>query len=122
MRNNIFVCVFFFFSFTSIVQFNNFKAEFSTTYNKHPNIPKGLLEAIAYNKTHLQNLEGTEQSCIGLPTYFGPMGIVKDGKNYFQNTADIITELSGYPKEDILKNPNINIVSYAIALENLTQN
>ena len=122
MRNNIFVCVFFFFSFTSIAQFNNFKAEFSTTYNKHPNIPKGLLEAIAYNKTHLQNLEGTEQSCIGLPTYFGPMGIVKDGKNYFQNTADIIVKFSGKSKEDILNNPAINIESYALALENLTKN
>jgi hypothetical protein len=59
---------------------------------------------------------------MGLPTYFEPMGIVEDGKNYFKNTADIIAELSGYPKEDILKNPNINMVSYAIALENLTQN
>ena len=122
MRNNIFVCIFFFFSFTSIAQLNNFKAKFSTTYNKHPNIQKGVLEAISYNKTHLQNLEGTKQSCIGLPTYFGPMGIVEDGKGYFKNTVDIISELSGKKKEDILNNPNINMVSYAIALENLTQN
>jgi len=122
MRNNIFAFIFFFLSLTSFAQFNNFKAEFTSAYNNHTDIPKGLLEAISYSKTHLQNLEGTEQSCMGLPSYFGPMGIVEDGKGYFKNTADIITELSGYPKEDILKNPNINIASYALALENLTQN
>ena len=122
MRNNIFACIFFFLSLTAFAQFNNFRAEFTSAYSNHPAIPKGLLEAISYNKTHLQNLEGKEQSCMGLPTYFGPMGIVEDGKNYFKNTADIIAELSGYPKEDILKNPNINMVSYAIALGNLTQN
>ena len=122
MRNNIFACIFFFLSLTAFAQFNNFRAEFTSAYSNHPAIPKGLLEAISYNKTHLQNLEGKEQSCMGLPTYFGPMGIVKDGKNYFQNTADIIVKFSGKSKEDILNNPAINIESYALALENLTKN
>jgi hypothetical protein len=34
---------------------------------------------------------------------FGLMGIVKDGKNYFQNTVDIIVKFSRKSKEDILK-------------------
>ena len=123
MKKKVFLLVFFtFFSLFSFAQFNNFKAEFTSSYNKHPNIPKGILEAISYTKTHMQNLDGIAQNCMGLPTYFGPMGIVEDGKNYFQNTADIIAELSEENIESILNNPAINIESYALALENLTQN
>ena len=85
MKKKVFLLVFFtFFSLFSFAQFNNFKAEFTSSYNKNPNIPKGILEAISYTKTHMQNLDGILQNCMGLPAYFGPMGIVEDGKNYFQ--------------------------------------
>ena len=123
MRKKVSLWVFFtFFSLFSFAQFNNFKAEFTSSYNKNPNIPKGILEAISYTKTHMQNLDGTEQSCIGMPTYFGPMGIVENGKKYFKNTVDIIAELSEKTKEDILKSPAINIESYALALDELAKN
>ena len=94
MKNKISTLLFFLFSVNCIAQFNNFKTEFSAAYNNHQNIPKGLLEAISYSKTHLQNLDGKAQSCARLPSYFGPMAIVEDGKDYFKNTADIIAELS----------------------------
>jgi N-acetyl-anhydromuramyl-L-alanine amidase AmpD len=50
------------------------------------------------------------------------MAIVEDGKKYFKNTLDIIHEISGKKKDNILKNPTINIESYAFSLKNLTNN
>ncbi|MBC8266908.1 MAG: N-acetylmuramoyl-L-alanine amidase [Flavobacteriales bacterium] len=121
MKINIFTFLFTFLSLSTFAQFNNFKTEFASAYSYHSNIPKGLLEAISYNKTHIQNLDEVDQSCAEIPSYFGPMGIVEDGKGYFKNTADIIAELSEENIESILKNPAVNIESYAMALENLTQ-
>ena len=63
MRNNIFVCIFFFFSLTSIAQFNNFKAEFSTTYNK--NEPRQIKEIEKY----LMNWEGEGKNLILVTHY-----------------------------------------------------
>ncbi len=71
------------FYFNAFSQFSNFKEEFENAYSEHKNIPKGLLEAISYSKTHFQNLDNKLQGCSDLPIYYGPMAIVKDGKKYF---------------------------------------
>ena len=65
MRKKVSLWVFFtFFSLFSFAQFNNFKAEFTSSYNKNPNIPKGILEAISYTKIHMKNLDRTVEKKI----------------------------------------------------------
>jgi len=51
-------------------------------------VPLGMLEAVAFTNSrffHITHNSGDAESCIGLPKYYGVMGLVKNGKNYFRN-------------------------------------
>jgi len=97
--------------------YNTYDAEFSEAYFGHPEIPKGVLEAVAYNRTNLRHLDETElESCIGLPKSFGVFGLIEDGKGYFSNTLSLVAELSGNEVSAIKSNPSVQILAYAEAL------
>jgi len=36
---------------------NQFEKHFEEAYNTYPSIPRGILESIAYTKTHIQHIE-----------------------------------------------------------------
>jgi len=121
---NIITSLIFILCFLNIFsQSNNFTEAFKASYSENPNIPKGLLEAISYSKTHIKNIDTTMQlSCIGLPSIYGPMGLMNSNDNYFNNSAKLIAELTEIEIDDILYNPNMNISSYAKALSITTNN
>jgi hypothetical protein len=77
MRNNIFACIFFFLSLTAFAQFNNFRAEFTSTYSNHPAIPKGLLEAISYNKNTFAKFGGNRAKLYRITHLLWPNGNCK---------------------------------------------
>ncbi|MFN0201698.1 MAG: CUB domain-containing protein, partial [Bacteroidia bacterium] len=52
---------------------------------------------------------------VDLPKYYGVMGLVEDGKGYFQNNLHTVSEFSGYSIEEIKNDPRINILAYAAA-------
>lgn len=96
---------------------NHYESDFSEAYAEHPDIPKGLLEAIVYNRSNFRFLDESElESCIGLPHAFGVFGLIEDGQGYFSNTLNLIFELSGYSVEEIKTNPHSHIRGYADAL------
>src|ERR1035437_11199140 len=108
MRKNISILLFLFIAFKlSAEQFpqkpdvlpeNQFFAFFAKAYQAHPSIPKGILEAVAYTNSrfhHITHNVNDEESCIGLPKSYGVMGLIADGKNYFQNNLSIISIFSG---------------------------
>lgn len=98
-------------------------AFFEEAYQQYPTIPRGLLEAVAFSNTRMQHLtaENAEGSCMGLPAYIGVMGLIEDGKGYFENTLDKVATLSGYPKLAIKTDPRINILAYAAAYARLQE-
>ncbi|MEO0896416.1 MAG: CUB domain-containing protein [Bacteroidota bacterium] len=102
-------------------QQGKYKAFFDEAYTKFPSVPQGLLEAVAYTNSRLTHLDGTP-SCQGLPTYFGVMGLVENGQDYFKNSLITVSELSGYSIEEIKKDPRINILAYASAYSKLQGN
>ena len=102
-------------------QDNSFEAFFEEAYSQNPSIPQGVLEAIAYTNTRMNHLSPVS-SCQELPEYFGVMGLVADGKGYFQNTLSRVAELSGFSQRDIVESPRINILAYAKAYANVQQN
>ena len=56
-------------------------AYFAEAYRTYPDVPAGLLEAVAYTNTRIHHLPpNTDSSCTGLPLYVGVMGLVEDGK------------------------------------------
>ena len=101
---------------------NNFSAYFEKAYSEHPGIPKGILEAVAYTNSrfhHIEHNPGGAESCMGLPKYYGVMGLVQDGKNYFRNNLNYISQISGYSTDDIISSPEKNILAYAKAYASL---
>jgi N-acetyl-anhydromuramyl-L-alanine amidase AmpD len=101
-----------------------YAAYFKEAYKKYPNIPNGVLEAVAYTNTrthHLMPDNDPVGSCTDMPKYYGVMGLVEDGKNYFKNNLQTVADLSGYSVAEIKKDPRINILAYAAAYSQTLQ-
>lgn len=101
---------------------NPYKKEFNDAYVAYPNIPRGLLEAVAWTNTRFTHLQPDEdaETCTGMPQAYGVMGLYKDGRKYFENNLQHVALLSGYPKTEIIANPAISILAYATALNRKT--
>ncbi|MDW3650901.1 MAG: CUB domain-containing protein [Bacteroidia bacterium] len=93
---------------------NEYSAYFEEAYEKYPSVPQGLLEAVAYTNTRMKHLTNQE-SCQGLPQYYSIMGLVADGKGYFENSLQKVAERSPYTEEQIIESPRIAILAYAAA-------
>ncbi|MDP5170575.1 MAG: N-acetylmuramoyl-L-alanine amidase [Bacteroidia bacterium] len=91
-----------------------YAAYFEEAYQQNPGIPQGLLESVAWTNTRIRHLSPTH-SCQDLPEYYGVMGLIKDGKGYFQSSLETVARLSGYTEADIIASPRINILAYAKA-------
>ncbi|WP_320815021.1 CUB domain-containing protein [Flavobacterium sp.] len=102
---------------------SQFEKHFEEAYATYPSIPRGILESIAYTKTHIQHIEPEYgvPSCTGLPFHFGVMGLVEDGKNYFRNSLLEVASISKYTIEDIKLDPKMNILAFAKAYDALLE-
>jgi len=109
------------FSQQSIYPKNNYQADFDAAYQQYPAIPKGVLEAVAFTTSRFQHLDNQTESCVGLPAAYGVMGLTLDGKGYFRNNLNYVSQLSGISVSDILLNPTQNILAYAKAYIELLQ-
>ena len=101
---------------------NSYQAEFKQAYASHPEIPQGVLEAVAFSNTrfaHITHTANDPESCIGLPKAYGVMGLTLDGQNYFRNNLVLVSTLSEYQIQDIINDPVINIRAYAKAYASL---
>ncbi len=94
---------------------------FNEAYQLYPDIPKGLLEAVAYSNTHIRHITSQiePESCSGMPFSYGVMGLVLDGKNYFRENLKKVSTISGIDIQEIISSPRKNILAYAAAYQNL---
>lgn len=101
-------------------QQNEYAPFFAEAYRQHPGIPKGVLEAVAYNNTrmhHLTHRAGETENCMGMPKAHGIMGLIADGKGYFRNSLALVSNLSGISADEIITDPRKQILAYAAALD-----
>jgi hypothetical protein len=106
------------FSQVDIPAVNNYQAQFNQAYISYPQIPKGVLEAVSFCNTrfdHITHNVGDHESCIELPKAYGVMGLTLDGKHYFRNNLELVSQLSGFQIVDIITDPGTNISAYAKA-------
>ncbi len=98
-----------------------FQQYFAEAYQLYPDLPRGILEAVAYTNTHIRHIDPVveEPSCMGLPAFYGVMGLVLDGKGWFRDNLKTVANLSGYAENDIMTNPRSNILAYAAAYHEL---
>lgn len=100
---------------------NPYQSSFNKAYSIYTSVPKGFLEAIAYTQTRFYHLDGTQNSCVGLPKALTVMGLIEDGKNYFRENLLKVSQLSGFSIEDIKNYPETSILAYAAAFQKLQQ-
>lgn len=101
----------------------NYQSEFNAAYTAYPELPRGILESVAWAQTRINHRNDDEPGCIGLPVVSGVMGLVEDGQGYFKNTLLEVANSSGYSVEAIKTSPAKNILayakSYAIAMDSM---
>jgi N-acetyl-anhydromuramyl-L-alanine amidase AmpD len=101
---------------------NPYTRYFDDAYLEHPNLPKGVLEAVAFCNTRFSHLTNYEaESCIGIPKAYTVMGLTLDGKNYFKNNLQYVSSLSGISVNEMLQSPQKSILAYAKALSVLLE-
>ncbi len=94
------------------------KNAFNMAYRINPEIPRGILEAVSFNYTrftHRNFTKDTDDAGIGMPRTYGVMGLTLDGRDYFRNNLQKISELSGISVSRIVNNPADNVMAYAKA-------
>jgi len=104
---------------TDVTYRSDYNSYFEEAYQLYPQIPRGILESVAFVNTRIRHIvaEETAPSCAGLPRYHGVMGLVEDGKGWFRNNLITVSQLSGYSVSDIKKDPRANILAYAKAYQ-----
>ncbi len=97
---------------------NEYAKSFDKAYSLHPEIARGMLEAVAFCQTrftHITHSASEPESCTGVPKAYGVMGLTLDGKNYFFNNLNLVSDLSMVSATNIISNPETNILAYADA-------
>lgn len=87
---------------------------FRHAYDTYPQLPRGILEAVAWHNTRMTHLTGDEpESCTGMPRYYTIMGLVENGKGYFRENLPEISAMTGTPAEMIKSDAGQAILAYA---------
>lgn len=95
---------------------NNYTAYFSEAYSLYPDIPRGVLEAVAFTNTRFANMtDANQESCVGMPHVYGVMGLMENGQGWFRNNLATVAQYSGYYANEIKNDPEKNILAYAKA-------
>lgn len=106
------------FIFTAILLNASAQFNFQPVYDQVPDLPKGILETVSYNNTHMRHLTADEpESCQGLPRAYSLMGLILDGKNYFNENLNRVADLSGITATDIMNDPQMAALAYAKAFK-----
>lgn len=96
---------------------------FSSAYEQHPTLPKGILEAVSFTQTRMAVInDQTMSSCSGMPLPYGIMGLFENGNDYFVENGRLVESLSAISIEDQKSNPQNQVMAYAKAFVVLLEN
>lgn len=102
----------------TIFPLNAQNLDFTNVYQNHPTIPKGILEAVSWTNTHMNNIdESYQESCTGMPLPYGVMGVFENGADWFIENGKLIAQISGISVEDQKLSVQLQLEAYAFAFE-----
>ena len=105
-----------------IQQYRRVEPFFHEAYLLYPSVPRGVLEAVAFTYTRFVHLTPPDsQEEDGVPNTYGLMGLTLDGRGFFRDNLQSVSELSGFSVEAIVTSPRDNVVAYAAAYAALQQ-
>lgn len=104
-----------------IIVKNQYKTYFESAYERYPEIPKGILEAVSFTNTRIRHISPStdQQSCTGMPLPYGVMGLFFDGKNHFRENLKTVAQLSGTSIELLKNDSEEHILAYAKAFNSI---
>jgi Negative regulator of beta-lactamase expression len=91
-------------------------AYFEEAYWRYPNIPKGVLEAMACSATRITNLlpqPNKTNSCTCMPERYGIFGLIENGRGYFKNNLLLVCNVSNITPEQFKKDERLQILAVA---------
>ena len=97
-------------------QADNYSGYFAEAYRLYPNVPNGVLEAIAWSASRGYNMKPQthgDGDGTAMPLRFGIFGLIEDGKGYFKNNLITITSLSGITTEQFKNDVRLQILAVA---------
>lgn len=101
---------------SDVIAVNHYTKAFEAAYDNHPEIPRGILEAISYTQTRFRPITDQEpESCTGLPPVRGIMGLMPDGKGWFRHNVELVAFLGHTSAKTILNDPRAEIMAFADA-------
>lgn len=89
---------------------------FEEAYWRYPNIPKGVLEAMAWSASRITNLQpqsNETSNCTGMPERYGLFGLVENGRGYFKNNLWTVCTVSNISPEQFKKDVRLQILAVA---------
>ena len=97
---------------------------FRSAEERCPSLPSGLLHAVSFTNTQCHHLTDADYTFsiddpTAMPRAYGMMGLVLDGKGCFRENLKTVSQLSGFAIDEILENPEVNVLAYAKACEQM---
>lgn len=93
----------------------SYEQAFADAYAANSFVTPGILEAVAWNNTHMVHRDQSLESCSGMPQPYGIMGLFDDGENYFLENGAHVALFSGISVADQKNSPEQQIMAYAKA-------
>ncbi len=94
---------------------NSYQALFNDVYARHPDVPRGLLEAIAWRESRFMPLSPTESACSDMPQGWGLFAWMENGQGYFRENLRLIAEKTNLPLSELKNSPTLQIEALARA-------
>jgi N-acetyl-anhydromuramyl-L-alanine amidase AmpD len=106
-----------------IQQYKQVEPYFQEAYRLYPTMPRGVLETVAFTYSHFHHLapDTSAREPWEIPATYGVMGLTLNGKGFFRNNLQRVSDLSGIPTDKIQQSPRDNILAYAAAFAALQQ-
>lgn len=93
-------------------------AQFDAAYRAHPNVPRPLLEALAYSASHGQNLQPeAEYELHEAPGRYGLFALIEDGKGYFFNNLQAVCRAGNISPDTYKRSTADQIMAVAAYLD-----
>lgn len=95
---------------------------FDEAYKRYPSIPRGILEAVAFQYTRFSCDRGDDDDGMdstSIPRTYSVMGLTADGRGVFRENLKKVSALSGLPAEDIRRSDRCAVLAYAGAFARL---
>ena len=97
-------------------QYQEVKPRFDEAYQEYPSVPRGVLEAVAFQYTRFDpnvRMDTVETDPSEIPRTYSIMGLTLHGKGVFRENARLLAEQSPYPLDAILWDPGTAVKAYA---------